>query len=425
MRLAVGSITVDNLEFGPSTTLRGRTLVVNRDEIRRVVLEDPHFAEVEIHVARPGESTRIIHAMDVVEPRWKVAGPGGVFPGLVSAPAAAGAGTTIRLAGVAVVEAGEPVPGEPTHFREQVVDMSGPGAEYSPFGQTLNLVLEFQPNLALFPAQTGHVKDVSGGTAAAADYQRAVLAAGPRVAAHLARAVQDAPADDVETFELPACDPDLPRVVCLYQSYRHILYGLPISLPLGTLLHPNEYFDGALIGWRHSRCTYWDQNHATMQQLCRRHGRDLNFLGSILFGGITPERTDKERLATAVAKFAGMLRAQAAVVLGINGSNYAVDAMWVVQLCEQLGIKTVLVYPDVGDGRDDPGFIFAVPEADTIVCTGSQEQRVSLPRVGKVIGGERLIDSDDAAAGEITVPMRLLHSSLGMQGYNRLSTRFQ
>src|SRR5437764_5527884 len=200
MRLAVGSISVEDLEFGPSTILRGRTLVVNRDEIRRVVLEDPHFAGVEIHIARPGDSVRIIHAMDVVEPRWKVQGPSGVFPGFVSAPAAAGDGETIRLAGVAVVEAGEPVPGEPTHFREQVVDMAGPGAEYSPFGQTLNLVLHLQPNLALFPAQTDHVKDVSGGTAASADYHRAVLAAGPRVAAHLARAVQDAPADDVETF---------------------------------------------------------------------------------------------------------------------------------------------------------------------------------------------------------------------------------
>src|SRR3982074_2541422 len=137
MRLAVGSITVEDLELGPSTALRGRTLVVNREEIRQVVLPDPHFAGVEIHVARPGESVRIIHALDVVEPRWKVAGPSGVFPGFVSAPAAAGDGKTIRLAGVAVIEAGEPVPGEPTHFREQVVDMSGPGAEYSPFGHTL------------------------------------------------------------------------------------------------------------------------------------------------------------------------------------------------------------------------------------------------------------------------------------------------
>src|SRR5438874_880154 len=118
MRLAVGSITVEDLEFGPSTALRDRTLVVNRDEIRQVVLQ-------------------------------------------------------------------------------------------------------FQPNLALFPAQPDDVKDVSGGTAPAADYHRAILAAGPPVAAHLARAVQDASTDAVETFQLPACDPDLPRVVCLYQSYRH------------------------------------------------------------------------------------------------------------------------------------------------------------------------------------------------------------
>src|SRR4051794_21636629 len=133
MQLEVGSIQIDNIELGARTGLHDHTLVVDPDDIRRVVLEDTHFAAVDVHVARPGESVRIIHALDVVEPRWKVAGPGGVFPGFVSPPPPVGDGRTPRLAGVAVVQTGNPVPGEPTHFREQLIDMAGPGAPYSPF----------------------------------------------------------------------------------------------------------------------------------------------------------------------------------------------------------------------------------------------------------------------------------------------------
>ena len=68
------------------------------------MLEDPHFVDVQVHVARPGELVRVIHARDAVEPRWKVDGPGGVFPGFVSAPTTVGEGQTRRLGRVAVVE---------------------------------------------------------------------------------------------------------------------------------------------------------------------------------------------------------------------------------------------------------------------------------------------------------------------------------
>src|SRR5215831_14006650 len=164
MKLDVGSIRVEGIELGPSTGLSGRTLVVHRDEIRQLVLDDPHFADVEVHLARPGDAVRIIHAIDVVEPRWKVAGPGGVFPGFVSPPTTVGEGRTHRLAGVAVVEVGAPVPGESTVFRERLIDMAGPGADLSPFGRTFNVVLELTPNPAFFPPGSETIKDyLTGG----------------------------------------------------------------------------------------------------------------------------------------------------------------------------------------------------------------------------------------------------------------------
>ncbi|MBI4493739.1 MAG: hypothetical protein HY690_13185 [Chloroflexi bacterium] len=426
MRLEVGTIAVRDLQFGPRTGLRDHTLVVNPDEIRQLVLEDPHFADVGVQVVRPGESVRIIHTLDVVEPRWKVSGPGGVFPGFVSPPTAVGEGRTHRLAGVAVVEVGQPVPGEPTHFRQQLIDMSGPGAEYSPFGQTLNLALEFKPNLDFFSPERVATRDIYYGGEAAKEYSRAIVEAGMKVAAQLGKTARDVRPDEVETFAPTACDPSLPRVVCIYQQYRTYLYGLQLALPLGTVIHAHECFDGALGGWAQGyRCTYSDQNNAALLQLCRRHGKDLNFLGCILFGGDTPYRPEKERVAGAVGKLARVLGADAALVLGFNGSNHTIDLMLAVQNCERAGIKTTLLYPDVGVGLDDPGFIFAVPEADAIVSTGPRDRPVTLPAMSRVIGGDHLVNPELDARGELTVPMRYLQGAGGVQGHNRLATRFE
>src|SRR6266542_1687527 len=75
-----------------------------------------------------------------------------------------GEGRTHRLAGVAVVEVGAPVPGESTVFRERIIDMAGPGAELSPFARTLNVVLELTPSMAFFPPGSEVIKDfLTGG----------------------------------------------------------------------------------------------------------------------------------------------------------------------------------------------------------------------------------------------------------------------
>src|SRR5207302_582202 len=114
--------------------------------------------------------------------------------------------------------------------------------------------------------------------------------------------------DDVETFELAPCDGSLPRVVCLCHTQNPFLYGLRAPLPFGTVVHPNELFDGALVGWRQAyRCTYWDQNHAVLIELCRQHGKGLNFVGCVLFGDESSTRVDKERVGTGAAKLAQLL----------------------------------------------------------------------------------------------------------------------
>jgi glycine reductase len=423
MRLEVGTFQIRAIEFGARTGVAGGTLVVNKDEVRRLVLGDSHFADVQVHLVRPGENVRIINAKDAVEPRWKVSGPGGVFPGFVSAPTTVGEGRTHRLGGVAVLEVAEPVPGERAHYRERILDMSGPGAEFSPFAQTLNVAIEFTPNLALFPS--ADTKDMLGGTSEAETYNRATTLACLKVAAYLARATAEQRPDEVEAFELTPCPPELPRVACLYHSQAPYVYGAKIPLPLGTLIHPNEAFDGALVGWRQAyRATYWDQNNQAMRELYRAHGKSVNFVGCVLFYDITPEREQKERVGSAAAKLARLLGAQGALVLGINGSNYAIDTMLAIQECEKLGIKTTLIYLHVGYGPDDPGFVYATPEADAIVCIGSRDRRVTLPPTPKVVGGRRLVISHADPQGELTVNVGDIYISCSNQGFSQQTTRF-
>jgi glycine reductase len=429
MRLEIGTIHVRDVRLGDRTELRDRTLVVDAAELRALVLEDPHFTDVQIRLARPGESVRIIQVLDVVEPRWKVSGPGGIFPGFASPAQTVGEGRTHRLAGVAVVEVSPPVPGESTVFRDRIIDMAGPGAELTPFGQTCNVVLELTPNGAFFPPGSERIKDFLAGGPESHDYIRAVQAAGLKVAARLGRASQEAVPDDVEVFELGPCDPALPRVVCISQdlTLTPTVYGVREPLLLGTLIHPNELFDGAVVRWHlgYAFSTYWTQNHAAVTELCRRHGRDLNFLGCILFGGITALPAEKEATSSAVSRLARQLGAQGALVIGINGSNHAVDLMLMIQKCERAGIRTTLIYNDVGDGPDDPGFIFAVPEADAIVNAGSRVQKVALPRLDTVLGGDHLVAPALDARAEMTVPMRYLHGAVDPTGHSRATVRFE
>jgi len=429
MRLEVGSIHVRDVRADGRVALDDHVLTIDPAELRALVLEDPHFAEASVRIVRPGESVRIINVIDVVEPRWKVRGPGGVFPGFVSPAVGVGEGRTHRLAGVAVVESAEPVPGESTVFRERLIDMAGPGARLTPFGATLNVVLELRPNMACFPPGAEDVKDVLSGGPEAAEYTTAVQAAGLKVAARLGRAAAATPSDETEAFELAPCDPALPKVLCAIQglSLTPFFYGVRVPFTLGTLAHPNEFFDGAVVEWNrgYAGATYWAENHPLLAELCRRHGRDLHFLGVLLFGGVTATTADKEACSTAVAKIARLLYADAALFLGLNGSNHAVDLMLAIQKCERAGIKTTLVYNDVGDGPDDPGFIFAVPEADAIVNAGSRVQKVTLPRMQTLIGGTRLGDPALDPHGEITVPLRYLHSSVDPYGHSRMTVRFE
>ncbi|MDR1920416.1 MAG: glycine/sarcosine/betaine reductase component B subunit, partial [Candidatus Adiutrix sp.] len=127
MKLELHKITVSRLRFGDTTHMEGGALTVNAEELKALLLEDEALAGVEFELAHPGDSLRIMPVKDAIEPRCKISGPGEVFPGFIGPAETVGEGATLALTGMAVLTTGRLVAPQ-----EGIVDMSGPGADYTP-----------------------------------------------------------------------------------------------------------------------------------------------------------------------------------------------------------------------------------------------------------------------------------------------------
>src|SRR5579875_324092 len=159
MRLELGRFPVRSLEWGERTRYEKGRLQVSREEAAAVIPPGHGLRGVELAIAAPGDSVRILHVLDVVEPRCRVGG-GTSFPGMLDAPVVAGSGRSHRLDGAAVVATAE-IGGslDSQSVKEAIIDMSGPGAIYSEFSQTHNLVLTFLPDeRASIPEQLAAVR---------------------------------------------------------------------------------------------------------------------------------------------------------------------------------------------------------------------------------------------------------------------------
>ena len=384
-KLELRTFDVDSVAFGDRTALAGRALTVSKDELRSLVLADPAFSSVDIQLVRPGDAARITQITDVVEPRAKSGGTGGVFPGLLSPVEPAGGGRTDRLRGVAVVTSGEvPWLGSKGLFvaHDSVLDTAGPGADLHPYAGL---------HLLVFRLSFADGVDHEG-------LERAVLLAGEKVARTLALAAHDAEPSRVEIRELVPPATPLPRVVYAYQVQsqgvflRSRLYGRILDELVPTLVHPNELADGALtsggLGGHGAKMHTWmHQNNAVVERLMAGHGTRWDFAGVVLHRGHFYLYEDKQRVALRIAETATLLGAAGAVFTLGGAGNNTTEVMLAIQECERRGIKTVLLtWEHAGpDGSDYP-LPFGVAEAVAIVSTGNLDEPLDLPAMDHVVG---------------------------------------
>lgn len=426
MRLELGRIPVRDIQLGDATELRGDVLYVHAADLAARIRADERLAAVEIDVARPGDPVRIIPVKDVMEPRVKVAGPGGVFPGWMAKVETVGQGRTHVLRGCAVVTTGKIV-----GFQEGIIDMSGPGAGYTPFSETVNLTVVCQPREGL----SQH------------EHEAAIRLAGLQAAAYLAEPGRHAEPAAVEVYEWPplaealAAYPDLPRVAYVYmlqtQGLLHdtYVYGVDAKRILPTLISPTEVMDGAIIsGNCVSACdkntTFHHQNNPIIADLFERHGQDLNFVGVI----ITNENVtlaDKERSSNYTAKLVGMLGVDGVIISEEGFGNPDTDLIMNCKKIEAMGIKTVLVTDEYA-GRDGASQSLADADrrADAVVSAGNANATIVLPPMARVIGHREQVnviaggwEGSLRPDGSIVAEIQVITGATNELGCSRLSAR--
>lgn len=404
MKLNLGTFNVEDVVFAGETAFADGVLKINEQEIKDLVLQDSNLAAVRVDIVKPGEHKRIIHVLDVIEPRVKLDDGLECFPGFMSAPVTVGSGTTYRLSGVTVMESAE-LPWDAGGLlipREGIIDMVGLGKYYSPFHETINVVLSFE--LAKGKSD--------------AEYDASVRLAGIKVSKHLAETVRDLEPDDMEVYATDNCNSDLPNVVYIHQyqsqgTYAHTYsYGKHMYENLPTVINPNEMIDGALVSGNYVYAcfktpTYLHCNNPVMMELYKGHGIKHNFAGVVISRGHNYTFYEKLRSAQYAAKLAKELNAQGAIITWEGGGNSVIEAMQTVKACEDLGIKTVIVGYEMGGPQGDAiALLDSVEEADAIVSTGSIEKKIVLPPLTPV-GGKELRLARELGGVRIDASQRL------------------
>ena len=424
MRLEMGHIYIKDIQFASESKIEDGILYVSEEAVKAVALEDEKIKSASFDIARPGESVRITPVKDVIEPRVKVEGRGGIFPGVISKVDTVG--ETYALKGMAVVTAGKIV-----GFQEGIIDMTGPGADYTPFSKTLNLVMVCEP-----------VDDIKQH-----DYEKAVRFAGFRVAAYIGELARNLTPDETKVYETCTIKegfekyPDLPRVayVQMLQSqgllHDTYVYGVDAKKIVPTILNPTEIMDGAIVsGNCVSACdknpTYVHLNNPVVHDLFEEHGKTINFVCQI----ITNENVylaDKQRSSDWTAKLCKLLDLDGVIVSQEGFGNPDTDLIMNCKKIEAEGVKTVIITDEYA-GRDGKSQSLADADAaaDAVVTGGNANQVIILPKLDKVIGTLDYVTKIAGASeetlradGSLEVELQVLTGATNETGFNKLSAR--
>ncbi|RDY29505.1 beta-aspartyl-peptidase [Romboutsia weinsteinii] len=426
MRLELGKIFIKDVQFGQATEVKDGVLFINKDEMLEAIGGDEHIKSIDLEIARPGESIRITPVKDVIEPRVKVEGNGGIFPGIISKVDTVGEGRTHALKGAAVVTTGKIV-----GFQEGIIDMTGAGADYTPFSKLNNVVVIAEP--------VDGLKQY--------DHERAVRMIGFKAATYLGEAGRNLTPDEVSVYETkPLLEsikeyPELPKVGYVYmlqtQGLLHdtYVYGVDAKQIVPTLLYPTELMDGAIVsGNCVSACdknpSYVHINNGVVEDLYAQHGKEINFVGVI----ITNENVylaDKERSSNWTAKLCKYLGLDAVIVSQEGFGNPDTDLIMNCKKIEMEDIKTVIVTDEYA-GRDGASQSLADADvrANAVVTGGNANQVVVLPKLDKIIGHIDVVDVIAGGAagslredGTIEVEIQAITGATNETGFGHLTAK--
>jgi len=389
LELEVFDYRVANITRGDRTELTGGELRVSADDIRAQIADLSRNIDVAIDLARPGESKRIIHVLDTVLPIEKLDSDLHTFPGIEFPARLVGTGQTQRLRNVLVTISGtfphleSMTPIEKP--REGIIDMNGVGARYGYGSEYFHLILTLAPQASV--SNLG--------------FDQALRTMAIRTARYLAGATKTGAAAERKKISLTPGMQKLPKVVLIYQIQSQIpfvrtfYYGEEISRTLPTFVHPNEFFDGALVGGNYKSerkiPTSLHCAHPFIEEMVSRHGREFDFLGVILSRGYNDSFEQKKKMGLWAARLARTLGAEGAVAMMEGTGNTTVDFMQTVKACEDEGIKTVAVlHEDDGAKGYERPLVDHPREANAMISRGNRSERFLLAPLEQVIGGNEM-----------------------------------
>ena len=426
MKLELGYVHINDIQFASESKVENGTIYVNAEELKALLLEDENLKSVSLDIAKPGESVRIMPVKDVIEPRVKVSGGGNLFPGVIAKVDTVGSGRTNVLKGSAIVTTGKIV-----GFQEGIIDMTGEGSKYTPFSQLNNLVVSCEPVDGL--AKHAH--------------EKAVRFAGLKAADYIGKLAKNVEPDEVKVYETCSVKeglekyPNLPRVayVLMLQSqglmHDTYVYGVDMKQSLPTMLSPTELMDGAILsGNCVSACdkntTYHHLNNPVIADLFEQHGKTLNFVGVI----ITNENVylaDKMRSTDWTSKLCEFLGVDGAIVSQEGFGNPDTDLIMNCKKIEAKGVKTVIITDEYA-GRDGASQSLADADAsaNAVVTGGNANMLITLPPMDKVIGYPEVadiiaggFDGSLQKDGSIVAELQVITGATNEMGFNKLSAR--
>ncbi|HDK7137366.1 TPA: glycine/sarcosine/betaine reductase component B subunit [Clostridium botulinum] len=426
MRLEIGKIFITDMQFSNETKVKDGVLYISKEEVLEVIGTDERIKNIDLEIAKPGDKTRIIPVKDVIEPRVKVEGNGGIFPGFISKVDTVGSGKTNVLKGAAVVTTGKIV-----GFQEGIIDMSGEGAKYTPFSKTNNLVVVCEPKEGVNQYE----------------HEEIVRTLGFKAATYLGSFAKDITPDETKVYEtLPLLEqvkkyPDLPKVVYVYmlqsQGLLHdtYVYGVDAKRIIPTFIYPTEVFDGAIVsGNCVSACdknpSYVHMNHPIIEDLYEKHGVEYNFLGCV----ITNENVylaDKVRSSNYTAKLVEFLGADAVIISEEGFGNPDADLVMNCNKISEKGIKTVLITDEyAGQNGASQSLADSTPKGDAVVTGGNANEVVTLPPMEKIIGHDEVANviagghvGSLKEDGSIEAEIQVITGATSEVGFNYLSAK--
>lgn len=427
--LELVSHRVSDIRFGDTTRVSNGVLVVSKAELAGFLDRDPRIPDLALHIALPGDSTRINGILDVIEPRTKDPdSPRTTFPGIGTDPVPTGVGRTHAVRGITVMPVGRIPDGCETFVQEDsLVDMAGPGARYSPFSSGPHLVVEFA--------------DVPRGSDG--DHVAPRRLAVVRIARFLAARAAETDSGDVEIYSrhdpghdgrggsahgVSGRDPIRVAYVCSLISegplHDTLLYGRSTESLRPRWITVPELVDGALVSSDfHFSCqrtpTVLYQRNPVVEAI---RDRPVLALDGVILTLRYGSHVEKRQAAARIVEMLVERKIEGVVTHPAVGGNAHIDALNIVEECERAGIGTALILQEMaGDHGGDPGLVDSAPEADLMVSTGNRDQLVDLPEVMHTLGPDRLRDGTPTK-GPLSLSLRPYLGSTTQVGAHHMTT---